>query len=88
MTANVNINYRSPIPLGSTVLLTCSLDKKEGQKTFVSCQVTNTDGSKLHTEATGLFLSITMGHRRMMDRPAHRPTRRYKHTTSETALTA
>ncbi|XP_029602161.1 acyl-coenzyme A thioesterase THEM4-like isoform X2 [Salmo trutta] len=62
MTANLNINYRSPIPLGSTVLLTCSLDKKEGRKTFVSCQVTNTDSSKLHTEATGLFLSITMGH--------------------------
>ncbi|XP_038850947.1 acyl-coenzyme A thioesterase THEM4 [Salvelinus namaycush] len=61
MTANLNINYRSPIPLGSTVLLTCSLDKKEGRKTFVSCQVTNTDSSKLHTEATGLFLSITMG---------------------------
>ncbi|XP_045064301.1 uncharacterized protein LOC121542346 [Coregonus clupeaformis] len=62
MTANLNINYRSPIPLCSTVLLNCSLDKKEGLKTFVSCQVTNTDGSKLHTEATGLFLSITMGH--------------------------
>ncbi|CDQ85714.1 acyl-coenzyme A thioesterase THEM4 [Oncorhynchus mykiss] len=62
MTANLNINYRSPISLGSTVLLTCSLDKKEGRKTFVSCQVTNTDSSKLHTEATGLFLSITMGH--------------------------
>nr|XP_046188303.1 acyl-coenzyme A thioesterase THEM4-like [Oncorhynchus gorbuscha] len=62
MTANLNINYRSPISLGSTMLLTCSLDKKEGRKTFVSCQVTNTDSSKLHTEATGLFLSITMGH--------------------------
>uniref|UniRef100_A0A8C7FNN5 Acyl-coenzyme A thioesterase THEM4 n=1 Tax=Oncorhynchus kisutch TaxID=8019 RepID=A0A8C7FNN5_ONCKI len=62
MTANLNINYRSPIPLGSTVLLTCSLDKKEGRKTFFPCQVTNTYSSKLHTEATGLFLSITMGH--------------------------
>uniref|UniRef100_A0AAZ3SLI5 Acyl-coenzyme A thioesterase THEM4 n=1 Tax=Oncorhynchus tshawytscha TaxID=74940 RepID=A0AAZ3SLI5_ONCTS len=62
MTANFNINYRSPIPLGSTVLLTCSLDKKEGRKTFFPCQVTNTYSSKLHTEATGLFLSITMGY--------------------------
>ncbi|XP_067094148.1 acyl-coenzyme A thioesterase THEM4 isoform X2 [Osmerus mordax] len=53
MTANLNINYRSPIPLGSTVLLHCSLDKKEGRKTFVTCQVTSTDGSRLHTEATG-----------------------------------
>ncbi|XP_071385369.1 acyl-coenzyme A thioesterase THEM4 [Centroberyx affinis] len=62
MTANLNINYRSPIPLGSTVLLESSLDKKEGRKTFISCKVTNTDGSKLHTEATGLFLSITVSH--------------------------
>lgn len=62
MTANLNINYRSPIPLGSTVLLTCSLDKKDGRKTFLSCQVTSTDGSKLHTEATGLFLSINVSH--------------------------
>ncbi|KAM9851666.1 nuclear receptor ROR-alpha A [Aulostomus maculatus] len=52
MTANLTINYRSPIPLGSTVLLETLLDKKEGRKTFISCKVTGTDGSKLHTEAT------------------------------------
>lgn len=44
---------QSPIPLGSTVVLECSLDKKEGRKTFVSCKVTSGDGSTLHTEATG-----------------------------------
>ncbi|XP_057689426.1 acyl-coenzyme A thioesterase THEM4-like isoform X1 [Corythoichthys intestinalis] len=58
MTANLTINYRSPIPLGSTVLIESSLDNKEGRKTFISCKVTSTDGSKLHTEATALFLSI------------------------------
>ncbi|XP_032375449.1 acyl-coenzyme A thioesterase THEM4 isoform X1 [Etheostoma spectabile] len=58
MTANLNINYRRPIPLGSTVLLESSLDKKEGRKTFISCKVTSSDGSKLHTETTALFLSI------------------------------
>ncbi|XP_051920478.1 acyl-coenzyme A thioesterase THEM4 isoform X2 [Hippocampus zosterae] len=62
MTANLNINYRSPIPLGSTVILESSLDNKEGRKTFISCKVTSTDGSKLHTEATALFLSIKLGH--------------------------
>ncbi|KAM3873320.1 acyl-coenzyme A thioesterase THEM4 [Diretmus argenteus] len=62
MTANLNINYRSPIPLGSTVLLHCSVDKKEGRKIFISCKVTSTDGSKLHTEATVLFLSVTLSH--------------------------
>lgn len=62
MTANLNINYRSPIPLGSTVLIESSLDKKEGRKTFVSCKVTSTDGSKVHTETTALFVSINVSH--------------------------
>lgn len=44
---------RSPIPLGSTVLLESRLDKKEGRKIFISCKVTSTDGSKVHTETTG-----------------------------------
>ncbi|XP_026228839.1 acyl-coenzyme A thioesterase THEM4 [Anabas testudineus] len=62
MTANLNINYRSPIPLGSTVLIESCVDKKEGRKTFISCKVTSTDGSKLHTDATALFLSIGVSH--------------------------
>lgn len=62
MTANLNINYRSPIPLGSTLLIESSLDKKEGRKTFLLCKVTSTDGSKLHTETTALFLSISVSH--------------------------
>uniref|UniRef100_H3DLW8 Acyl-coenzyme A thioesterase THEM4 n=1 Tax=Tetraodon nigroviridis TaxID=99883 RepID=H3DLW8_TETNG len=65
MTANLNINYRSPIPLGSTVLLESSLDKTEGRKTFVSCQVTSSDGATLHTEATALFVSISV--RKILD---------------------
>lgn len=44
---------RSPIPLGSTVMLESTLDKKEGRKSFISCKVTSTDGSKVHTETTG-----------------------------------
>ncbi|XP_073341715.1 acyl-coenzyme A thioesterase THEM4 isoform X2 [Pagrus major] len=62
MTANLNISYRSPIPLGSTVLLESTLDKKEGRKTFIICKVTSTDGSKVHTETTALFVSINIGH--------------------------
>lgn len=62
MTANLNINYRSPVPLGSTVLIESCLDKKEGRKTFITCRVTSTDGSKLHTDTTALFLSINFSH--------------------------
>uniref|UniRef100_A0A3Q3VZ93 Acyl-coenzyme A thioesterase THEM4 n=1 Tax=Mola mola TaxID=94237 RepID=A0A3Q3VZ93_MOLML len=62
MTANLNINYRSPIPLGSTVLLESCLDKKEGRKIIITCKVMSTDGSKVHTETTALFLSINVCH--------------------------
>ncbi|KPP66537.1 acyl-coenzyme A thioesterase THEM4-like [Scleropages formosus] len=62
MTANLTINYRSPIPLGSVVLVHSLLEKMEERKILIFCQVTSSDGSKLHTEATGLFLSISLGH--------------------------
>lgn len=62
MTANLNVNYRSAIPLGSTVLLESTLDKKEGRKTYINCKVTSADGSKIHTEATALFVSINVSH--------------------------
>ncbi|MEQ2206323.1 hypothetical protein XENOCAPTIV_027779, partial [Xenoophorus captivus] len=47
-----------PIPLGSTVLIESTLDKEEGKKKFILCSVTSTDGSRVHTEATGFILSI------------------------------
>ncbi|XP_041962758.1 acyl-coenzyme A thioesterase THEM4 isoform X2 [Alosa alosa] len=62
MTANLNINYRSPISLGSVVLVRSALEKTEGRKTLISCQVTSADGARLHTEATGLFVAINVGH--------------------------
>uniref|UniRef100_A0A3B1IUZ3 Acyl-coenzyme A thioesterase THEM4 n=1 Tax=Astyanax mexicanus TaxID=7994 RepID=A0A3B1IUZ3_ASTMX len=61
VTANLNINYRSPIPLGAVVLIHSALDRVEGRKTFATCKVTSIDESKLHTEATVLFLSVKLG---------------------------
>ncbi|TNN75726.1 Acyl-coenzyme A thioesterase THEM4 [Liparis tanakae] len=37
VTANLNVNYRRPIPLGSTLVIESSLDKKEGKK-HCSCR--------------------------------------------------
>ncbi|XP_013884988.1 acyl-coenzyme A thioesterase THEM4 [Austrofundulus limnaeus] len=62
MTANLNVNYRSPIPLGSTVLIESTLGEQEGRKMFVSCKISSSDGSKLHTEATALFVSVGVSH--------------------------
>ncbi|RXN33369.1 acyl-coenzyme A thioesterase THEM4-like protein [Labeo rohita] len=52
MTANLNIDYRSPMPLGSVVLIHSALDRIERKKTYITCKVTSTDESKLYTEAT------------------------------------
>ncbi|XP_067257582.1 acyl-coenzyme A thioesterase THEM4 [Chanodichthys erythropterus] len=62
MTANLNIDYRNPMPLGSVVLIHSALDRIERRKTFITCKVTSTDESKLYTEATALFVSISVGH--------------------------
>ncbi|KTF74711.1 hypothetical protein cypCar_00016606 [Cyprinus carpio] len=62
MTANLNIDYRSPMPLGSVVLIHSALDRKERRKTYITCKVSSTDESKLYTEATALFVSIGVGH--------------------------
>uniref|UniRef100_A0A8C4KNC7 Acyl-coenzyme A thioesterase THEM4 n=1 Tax=Dromaius novaehollandiae TaxID=8790 RepID=A0A8C4KNC7_DRONO len=53
MTANLSINYMSPVPLGSVVLVDSKVDKVEGRKVFLSCKVQSVDGGTLHAEATG-----------------------------------
>lgn len=48
-----------------------SVDKTEGRKTFVSCKVTSTDGSTLHTEASGNSPAEQVRASRCL--PAHHP---------------
>ncbi|XP_020035423.1 acyl-coenzyme A thioesterase THEM4 [Castor canadensis] len=58
MTANLNINFKRPIPLCSVVVLKSQLDKVEGRKLFVSCSVRSIDEKTLHSEATSLFIKL------------------------------
>ncbi|KAM3909874.1 acyl-coenzyme A thioesterase THEM4-like [Leptodactylus fuscus] len=58
MTANLNINYRNPIPLGSTVIVDSHVEKIEGRKVFARGQIRSHDDQILHTEATGLFIKL------------------------------
>ncbi|XP_034291560.1 acyl-coenzyme A thioesterase THEM4-like [Pantherophis guttatus] len=58
VTANLNINYRSPVALGSVVLVDSRVDKIEGRKFFASGEMRSTDGQTLHAEATGLFIEL------------------------------
>ncbi|XP_070622740.1 acyl-coenzyme A thioesterase THEM4-like [Erythrolamprus reginae] len=58
VTANLNINYKSPVSLGSVILVDTRVDKIEGRKIFASGDVRSTDGQTLHAEATGLFIEL------------------------------
>ncbi|XP_013915523.1 PREDICTED: acyl-coenzyme A thioesterase THEM4-like [Thamnophis sirtalis] len=58
VTANLNINYKSPVALGSVVLVDSRVDKIEGRKIFASGEIRSADGQTLHAEATGLFIEL------------------------------
>lgn len=58
MTANLNINFKRPIPLGSVIVINSQIDKVEGRKFFVSCDVQSVDEKTLYSNATGLFISL------------------------------
>lgn len=61
MTANLNIDFKRPIPLCTAVVLNSQLEKVEGRKVFVSCAIRSVDEKTLHTEATGLFIKLEPG---------------------------
>ncbi|CAJ0947266.1 unnamed protein product, partial [Ranitomeya imitator] len=52
MTANLNIDYRNPIPLGCTVIVDSHVEKEEGRKVYARGQIRSHDDQLLHTEAT------------------------------------
>ncbi|CAI9151469.1 unnamed protein product [Rangifer tarandus platyrhynchus] len=58
MTANLNINFKRPVPLCSVVVINSQLDKLEGRKLFVSCNVQSVDEKTVYSEATGLFIKL------------------------------
>ncbi|XP_019412437.1 PREDICTED: acyl-coenzyme A thioesterase THEM4 [Crocodylus porosus] len=58
MTANLSIDFKNPIPLGSVVLVDGKVNRMEGRKVFLSCQVWSADGQTLHAEATALFIQL------------------------------
>uniref|UniRef100_A0A8D0E8V3 Acyl-coenzyme A thioesterase THEM4 n=1 Tax=Salvator merianae TaxID=96440 RepID=A0A8D0E8V3_SALMN len=57
-TANLDINYKAPLPLGSVVLVDTKVDKTEGRKTFISGTVQRADGKMVYAHATLLFIHM------------------------------
>ncbi|XP_072048045.1 uncharacterized protein [Amphiura filiformis] len=57
VTANLNMNFRRPIPLNSTVLAETWVEKSEGRKHLLRCEMKSTDGQVL-IEGTALWISV------------------------------
>ena len=55
-TANLNINLRRMVPLGSTQRFLAHIDRKEGRKIFVKGSITAADGHTTYADATGLWV--------------------------------
>ncbi|XP_032060436.1 acyl-coenzyme A thioesterase THEM4-like isoform X2 [Aythya fuligula] len=58
MTAQLSIDFLAPVPLGSVVLVDGRVDRREGRKLFLSCEVRGAAGDTLHAKATGLFIQL------------------------------
>jgi len=58
VTANLNVNYRKFIPLGSTVQVRSWVDRIEGRKVFMKYKVESLDGKTLHSEGSSLFITV------------------------------
>lgn len=55
LAANLNINYRQPVPLGVEIMVRGRLDRSEGRKHYASGAIYLPDES-VATEGTGLFI--------------------------------
>jgi len=61
-TANLNIDYRAPIMVGSKIILTTRASKVEGRKVYLTAEIRSRnkdDYDKLYVEARCLFITST-----------------------------
>jgi acyl-coenzyme A thioesterase PaaI-like protein len=56
VTANLNVNFRAPVPAGSQVRLAVQLEAREGRKLYWKVQMTSLDQGMLYAEATSLYI--------------------------------
>ena len=57
MTANLSVNYRRPLFVGQTVVISCSLDKVEGRKRFLKGVMKDGKTGGVIADATALYVS-------------------------------
>lgn len=60
VTAHIEVDFRRPIPIGSTLELEARLDRIEGRKIFASVKG-NVDGN-VHVEGHSIFVQVGVEH--------------------------
>jgi len=58
VTANLDVNFRAPLPADSDFVIRVCHDNTEGRKIYLSARLESPDGKILYSEATALFLTI------------------------------
>lgn len=60
VTANLNVNFRRPVPVGSRLEMEGGVDRVEGRKIFA--RMTGRVNGEIAVEATALFLKVSIEH--------------------------
>ena len=55
-TVNLDVSYKAPVPAGSALLCTASLESVEGRKTWVRAEVAARPGGDLYASGRALFV--------------------------------
>jgi len=55
LAANLNINYKRPVPLNTEVVITGKVERQEGRKIYTSGEITLPDGT-VATTGSGIFI--------------------------------
>ena len=58
VTANLNVDFRKPLPSGTRVAIRLYLVKQEGRKMYLRAKMESLDGSVLYSEATSLYILV------------------------------
>jgi acyl-coenzyme A thioesterase PaaI-like protein len=66
VTANLSIDFRSPVPAGSKVKLRAVLTSWEGRKLYFNVHLTDPETDRLHCEAVSLFIIPREAHEKLL----------------------
>jgi acyl-coenzyme A thioesterase PaaI-like protein len=58
VTANLNVNYRKPLPAETNVVIRVYHEETKGRKVYLSARMESFDGSIVYSDATVLFIKL------------------------------